>query len=162
MSTTERSTDRARVWDEVLGRIDALLGSETDWIAAMATVVCELHHSLDHFDWTGFYRAAGDDLLIIGPYQGTHGCHRIEFGRGVCGAAAAEKRTVVVDDVHEFPGHIACDASTQSEIVVPVLRSDGRVLAVLDIDSRQPAAFGPDDVRGLEELCRRLGERYGG
>ncbi len=157
MSTTEHT----RVWSEVLERIDALLDAETDWIAAMATVACELHHMFGHFDWTGFYRAVESDLLIVGPYQGTHGCRRIEFGRGVCGTSAAERRTVVVEDVHEFPGHIACDAGTRSEIVVPVLRTDGSVLAVLDVDSRRPAAFGPDDVSGLEALCRRLGERFG-
>jgi GAF domain-containing protein len=159
--TTERLSERSEAWSEVLDRIDALLDGETDWIAAMATVAGELHHAFDHFDWTGFYRAVDDDLLIIGPYQGGHGCLRIEFGRGVCGTAAAERRTVVVDDVEEFPGHIACDAETRSEIVVPVFRADGRVLAVLDVDSRQPAAFGAADVEGLEALCRRLGERYG-
>jgi GAF domain-containing protein len=159
--TTERLSERRETWNEVLERIDALLEGETDWIAAMATVVCELHHAFDHFDWTGFYRAVDDDLLIIGPYQGGHGCQRIEFGRGVCGTSAAERRTVVVDDVDEFPGYIACDAETLSEIVVPVLRADGRVLAVLDVDSRRPAAFGAADVEGLEELCRRLGARYG-
>jgi GAF domain-containing protein len=159
--TTERLSERRETWTEVLDRIDALLDGETDWIAAMATVACELHRAFDHFDWTGFYRAVDDDLLIIGPYQGGHGCLRIEFGRGVCGTAAAERRTVVVDDVDEFPGHIACDAQTRSEIVVPVFRADGRVLAVLDVDSRRPAAFGAADAEGLEELCRRLGERYG-
>lgn len=161
MGTTERSSERAGAWEEVLQRVDALLEGETDWIAAMATVVCELHHAFDRFDWTGFYRAVEDDLLIVGPYQGTHGCHRIEFGRGVCGTAASGRRTVVVDDVRAFPGHIACDDRTRSEIVVPVFRADGRVLAVLDVDSRRPAAFGPEDVAALEELCRRLGERYG-
>ena len=161
MSTTEPRSERREAWSEVLGRIDALLGEESDWIAAMATVACELHHAFEHFDWTGFYRAVESDLLVVGPYQGTHGCHRIELGRGVCGTSAAEKRTVVVDDVREFPGHIACDAGTASEVVVPVLRADGSVLAVLDVDSRRPAAFSPGDVSGLETLCRRLGERYG-
>jgi GAF domain-containing protein len=97
---------------------------------------------------------------VIGPYQGTHGCLRIPFGHGVCGTAAAERATQVVPDVHRFPGHIACSASTRSEIVVPVLRGEGTVLAVLDVDSNRPDAFGPDDRNALEELCRRLGKRW--
>jgi len=161
METERPLTDRADAYRDVLERIDLLIDGETDWIAAMATVACELHHAFDHFDWTGFYRAVDDDLLVVGPYQGGHGCQRIEFGRGVCGVAAAEKRTIVVDDVDEFPGHIACDASSRSEVVVPVMRSDGSVLAVLDVDSNREAAFDAADVEGLEELCRRLGKRYG-
>jgi GAF domain-containing protein len=152
---------RAEAYREVLDRIELLLEGESDWVAAMATVACELRLGLDHFDWVGFYRAVGDDLLVIGPYQGTHGCLRIPFGKGVCGTAAAERRTVVVDDVHAFPGHIACDARSQSEIVVPVLRPDGTVLAVLDVDSNRPADFGDDDREALEELCARLGARFG-
>lgn len=160
MSAPETSAARAAAYDEVLDRIRLLLEGETDWVAAMATVACELKQGLDHYDWVGFYRAVGEDVLVIGPYQGTHGCLRIEVGRGVCGAAAAERRTVIVDDVREFAGHIACDASTLSEIVVPVLRPDGSVLAVLDVDSNRRADFGEEDRAGLEELCRWLGERY--
>jgi GAF domain-containing protein len=152
---------RVAAYQEVLERIELLLAGETDWIAAMATVVCELRQGLDHYDWVGFYRAVGEDLLVIGPYQGTHGCLRIAFGKGVCGAAAASRRTVVVDDVREFPGHIACDERSLSEIVVPVLRPDGTVLAVLDVDSNRPADFGDDDREALEELCARLGKRFG-
>jgi GAF domain-containing protein len=162
MSAPKTSAARAAAYAEVLDRIRLLLEGETDWVAAMATVACELKQGLDHGDWVGFYRAVDDDLLVIGPYQGTHGCLRIEFGRGVCGTAAAERRTVIVDDVHEFPGHIACDAATLSEIVVPVLRPDGSVLAVLDVDSNRRGDFGEDDRAGLEELCRWLGDRYGG
>lgn len=141
-------------------RIDALLEGETDWVAAMATVVCELHNAFDHYDWTGFYRA-GDDELIIGPYQGTHGCLRIRWGRGVCGTAAAEKATQLVPDVDAFPGHIACSSSTRSEIVVPVLDALGRVLAVLDVDSNAPDAFDEVDQHHLENLCDHLGHRFG-
>ncbi|MGQ0722253.1 MAG: GAF domain-containing protein [Candidatus Eiseniibacteriota bacterium] len=160
MSTRQRSA-RAAAYQEVLERIDLLLEGETDWIAAMATVVCELKQGLDHYDWVGFYRAVGEALLVIGPYQGTHGCLRIAFGKGVCGAAAATRRTVVVDDVREFPGHIACDERSLSEIVVPVLRPDGTVLAVLDVDSNRPADFRDDDREALETLCGRLGQRFG-
>ncbi|HMB68998.1 MAG TPA: GAF domain-containing protein [bacterium] len=161
MKPTRTSGTRAAAYSEVLDRIRLLLEGETDWVAAMATIVCELRQGLDHYDWVGFYRAVGDDLLVIGPYQGTHGCLRIELGRGVCGTAAAERRTVIVDDVHEFPGHIACDAASLSEIVVPVLRPDGSVLAVLDVDSNRRSDFGEDDRAGLEELCAWLGERFG-
>lgn len=155
------AAERERDYREALARIGLLLEGEGDWVAAMATVVCELHHSFAHFDWTGFYRVVGDDLLVIGPYQGGHGCLRITFGRGVCGAAAAEARTQLVPDVNEFPGHIACSSTTRSEIVVPVCGADGRVFAVLDVDSDRPGAFGGVDREMLETLCRELGERYG-
>lgn len=141
-------------------RIDALLDGETDWIAALATVVCELHHAFDHYDWTGFYRTSGDQL-VIGPYQGTHGCLRIQWGRGVCGTAAAERKTQLVPNVDEFPGHIACSSSTRSEIVVPVLDDEGRVIAVLDVDSNLPDAFDEVDQDFLEALCREIGQRFG-
>ncbi|MFK7987157.1 MAG: GAF domain-containing protein [Sandaracinaceae bacterium] len=153
--------DKAARYAEVRAAIDSLLEGEDDWVAAMATVSCELHHAFAHFDWTGFYRAVGDDLLVVGPYQGSHGCLRIPFSKGVCGAAACTRQTQRVDDVHQFEGHIACASSTQSEIVVPVLRSDGRILAVLDVDSDQPAAFDDVDQRALESLARLLGRRFG-
>ena len=156
------TTDRASIYDDVLRRIDALLEGEDDWVAAMATVACELHHAFDHFHWTGFYRAVSDDLLVIGPYQGGHGCLRIAFGRGVCGTAAAERTTQLVPDVDAFPGHIACSSTTRSEIVVPVLTPGGDVLAVLDVDSDDPAAFGATDQRYLERLCAELGARFAG
>jgi len=142
--------------------IDGLLDSEDDWIAAMATVSCELHHGFESYDWTGFYRAVSSELLVIGPYQGGHGCLRIPFAKGVCGAAARTRQTQLVPDVHAFEGHIACSSSTRSEIVVPVLRSDGSVLAVFDVDSDLPAAFDAVDQEHLEALARTLGERFGG
>jgi GAF domain-containing protein len=154
---------------EVRGRIDALLEGETDWIAAQATVACELHHAFERFHWTGFYRAvAGGEpgaepesgMLVIGPYQGGHGCLRIAFTRGVCGAAARERRTQLVPDVDAFPGHIACASSTRSEIVVPVLTPSGHLLAVLDVDSDEPDAFDETDQRELEAICGKLGEQF--
>lgn len=166
-STIERlplGADAARKrahYDEVLGRVRALLEGETDWVAAMATVACELHHAFEAYDWTGFYRAVLDDLLVIGPYQGGHGCLRIPFSRGVCGAAARTRQTQLVPDVHAFADHIACSSTTLSEIVVPVLRPDGRVLAVLDVDSNAKAAFDAVDQEALESLCRALGARFG-
>ncbi|GAB4813570.1 hypothetical protein N2152v2_000616 [Parachlorella kessleri] len=132
---------------------------EDDWVACMATVSCELHHAFEYFNWSGFYRAVSSDMLVIGPYQGTHGCLRIPFSRGVCGAAARTRQTQFVPDVHSFPGHIACASSTQSEVVVPVVKPGGGLLAVLDIDSDHPAAFTAADQEGLERLCGWLGSR---
>jgi GAF domain-containing protein len=152
--------ERAAAYREVLARIGLLLEGEADWVAAMATVASELHRAFEHYDWTGFYRVVGNEL-VIGPYQGGHGCLRIAHGRGVCGAAWAEARTQLVPDVREFPGHIACSASTLSEIVVPVKRPDGTVLAVLDVDSDEAEAFDETDRAALEELCTELGGRYG-
>ena len=161
-------SDRAARYEDVLGRIRAVLEGEADWIAAMATVACELHHHFDHYHWTGFYRVASEGELVVGPYQGGHGCLRIDFGRGVCGAAARTRQTQLVPDVHAFPGHIACSSTTRSEIVVPVLTpdvrgtSDVRLLAVLDVDSDDPAAFDETDQRYLERLCALLGEQFAG
>jgi L-methionine (R)-S-oxide reductase len=126
----------------------------------MATVCCELHHAFEHFHWTGFYRHVGDELLVIGPYQGGHGCLRIPFSAGVCGAAARERRTQRVADVDAFPGHIACASTTRSEIVVPVLTPDGRVVAVLDVDSDLPDAFDATDQAALETLAAMLGAQF--
>ncbi|MCB9729799.1 MAG: GAF domain-containing protein [Deltaproteobacteria bacterium] len=127
----------------------------------MATTVCELHHAFDWFHWTGFYRVVAPELLAVGPYQGGHGCLRIPFSRGVCGAAARTRQTQRVDDVHARADHIACAATTRSEIVVPVLGRDGRVIAVLDVDSDHPAAFSQVDQDALERLCQELGARFG-
>ena len=146
---------------DVLTRIETLLSEPCDWVAAMATVACELHHAFDHYHWTGFYRTVRPGHLQVGPYQGGHGCLDISFERGVCGAAARLKDTQLVPDVEAFPGHIACSSSTRSEIVVPILTSDGQVVAVLDVDSNDPDAFGETDRLHLEVLATDLGERWG-
>lgn len=148
-------------YGEVRAAIDSLLEGEDDWVAAMATVACELHHSFDHYDWTGFYRAVSEGLLVIGPFQGTHGCLRIPFDRGVCGAAARTRETQLVPDVGAHPDHIACSTTTKSEIVVPVITPSGRLLAVLDIDSNQLGAFDSVDRSELEAICAELGRRFG-
>jgi GAF domain-containing protein len=132
--------------------VAALTEGETDVIALMATVVCELHHADSRFDWTGFYRVVAPEMLKIGPYQGGHGCLDIPFARGVCGAAARSGETQLVDDVDAFPGHIACASSTRSEIVLPVWNELGDLIGVLDIDSDQPAAFTEEDARELRAL----------
>ena len=142
---------------DVALRIQGLLDGEDDWIAALATVACELHHAFGAWHWTGFYRVTAPDLLVIGPYQGGHGCLRIPFDQGVCGAAARTRTTQLVPDVEAFPGHIACSSSTRSEIVVPVLdHQTGAVRAVLDVDSDLPAAFDAVDQAFLEALVARL------
>lgn len=138
-------------YEALSARIASLTDGETDDVALMETVACELHHSDDRFDWTGFYRVTAPELLKIGPYQGGHGCLTIPFSRGVCGAAARTGETQLVADVEAFAGHIACASSTRSEIVLPVFR-DGAVIAVLDVDSDQPDAFTEADARALRDI----------
>ncbi|MDE3027042.1 MAG: GAF domain-containing protein [Paracoccaceae bacterium] len=130
----------------------ALTHGETDTVALMATVACEVHHADDRFDWTGFYRVTAPDLLKIGPYQGGHGCLVIPFSRGVCGAAARSGQVQLVPDVDAFPGHIACASSTRSELVLPVWNAKGELLGVFDIDSDQPAAFTDTDATALASI----------
>lgn len=139
--------------------IAALTDGETDVIALMATITCEVHHSDDRFDWTGFYRVTGPELLKIGPYQGGHGCLSIPFSRGVCGAAARTGDIQLVPDVDAFPGHIACASSTRSELVLPVFNGAGNLLGVFDIDSNQPDAFTQHDA---ENLAAVLGTVFAG
>lgn len=139
-------------YDDISARIRALYEGETDEVALMATVACELHHSDDRFDWTGFYRVVAPELLKIGPYQGGHGCLVIPFSRGVCGAAARTGEVQIVPDVEAFPGHIACSSSTRSEIVLPVFGAGGRLIGVLDIDSDRPDAFRQADADALAQI----------
>ena len=140
----------ARVEYPVLRQtVAALTEGETDMVALMATLACALHHSDDRFDWTGFYRVVAPGLLKIGPYQGGLGCLTIPFDRGVCGACARTGAVQIVPDVDAFPGHIACASSTRSEIVLPVRDREGRLLAVLDIDSDRPDAFDAQDAQDL-------------
>ncbi|MBE1285239.1 MAG: GAF domain-containing protein [Rhodobacteraceae bacterium] len=134
--------------------IASLCEGEADEIALMATFVCELHHSDDRFDWTGFYRVTEPEMLKIGPYQGGHGCLQIPFSRGVCGAAARTGEVQLVPDVDAFSGHIACASSTRSELVLPVWNRQGRLLGVLDIDSDQPDAFTETDAGELKVILR--------
>ncbi len=149
--------EKQESYDLALRNIRSLIVDETDLTAVMATVACELHHGMNHFDWTGFYRVVEPGLLKVGPYQGGHACLQISFERGVCGAAARLRQTQVVPDVQAFPGHIACSASTRSEIVVPVLSPEGDLAAVLDVDSNQPGSFDEIDRVNLETVCRMVG-----
>ncbi|MEP2919888.1 GAF domain-containing protein [Sulfitobacter sp.] len=134
----------------------ALTEGEDDAVALMATVACEVHHSDDRFDWTGFYRVTGPEVLKIGPYQGGHGCLVIPFARGVCGAAARSGQVQLVADVDAFPGHIACASSTRSELVLPVFGAGGVLLGVFDIDSDQPNAFSQADADALEIILKEI------
>ncbi|WP_347831828.1 GAF domain-containing protein [uncultured Planktomarina sp.] len=139
-------------YTSLIKTIASLTEGEDDMIALMATVVCELHHSDDRFDWTGFYRVTSPEMLKIGPYQGGHGCLQIPFTRGVCGAAARLGETQLVPDVKAFADHIACASSTRSELVLPVWDRAGTLLAVLDIDSDQFDAFTVLDADSLAEI----------
>lgn len=139
--------------------IRALTHGETDTVALMATLACEVHHADDRFDWTGFYRVTEPGLLKIGLYQGGHGCLVIPFARGVCGAAARTGEVQLVPDVDAFPGHIACASSTRSELVLPVFDGAGALIGVFDIDSDQPAAFTEEDAQALAAI---LGETFAG
>ena len=154
----DRPADKAARYAEVEAEILAVLDGEPDRVARMATVSSMLADAFPAFFWTGFYvvDAAKGDELVVGPYQGTLGCLRIPFGRGVCGAAAAERRTQIVEDVHAFPGHIACDSRSASEIVVPVLDPSGALIAVLDVDATEKAAFDAVDAEWLERLMAKV------
>ncbi|WP_439141342.1 GAF domain-containing protein [Pseudooctadecabacter sp.] len=132
--------------------IASLTEGEDDTVALMATVVCEIHHFDDRFDWTGFYRVTAPDMLKIGPYQGGHGCLQIPFSRGVCGAAARTGQVQLVADVDAFEGHIACASSTRSDLGLPVFNAQNDVSAVFDLDSDQPDAFTQDDAEALTSI----------
>jgi GAF domain-containing protein len=148
--------EKRAAYDALGPSIDGLLEPASDAVALMANVAAALHASLPYASWTGFYRVVEEGLLRVGPFQGPVACVDIPFDRGVCGAAARSGRTQLVDDVHAFPGHVACDPAARSEIVVPLRDESGRVFAVLDVDSHQPAAFDEVDRRGLEALVDRI------
>jgi GAF domain-containing protein len=148
-----RHVPKPRAYAQLHAHMIAVLAGIDDDIAGMATTAALIHHAFRHL-WTGFYRVVTPGLLRVGPYQGTLGCLEIDFGRGVCGTAAAERRTVVVPDVARYPGHISCDSRAKSEIVVPVFDQTGTLVAVLDIDSARRSAFDQEDVDGLERVTR--------
>lgn len=148
--------DKLAVYDGVQRDIASVLAGIADDVTAMATCACLLHERLAYASWTGFYRVVAPGLLRVGPYQGPLGCLEIPFDRGVCGAAARSLTTQVVEDVQQFPGHIACDAAARSEIVVPIFDRAGELVAVLDIDSHRAAAFDEHDRAGLERIAGAL------
>lgn len=139
-------------YDSLGARIAALTEGEDDPVALMATLACEIHHADDRFEWTGFYRVTASQVLKIGPYQGGHGCLTIPFSRGVCGACARSETAQIIADVEAVADHIACSSTTRSELVLPVKDAQGRLIAVLDIDSDQPAAFTRQDADALQTI----------
>jgi GAF domain-containing protein len=148
-----RRVPKERAYAQLHAHIINVLAGIDDDIAGMATMSALIHHAFRQL-WTGFYRVVAPSTLRVGPYQGTLGCLDIEFGRGVCGTAASERRTLIVPDVSRFPGHITCDARSRSEIVVPVFGRDQQLIAVLDIDSERLATFDQEDANGLERIMR--------
>ena len=145
--------DKETLYKELIPQAESLLEGETDEIACMANLAALLHRAFG-FWWTGFYRVVGDEL-VLGPFQGPVACIHIPYGRGVCGTAWKRNETVVVPDVEEFPGHIACSSESRSEIVVPV-RRQGQVVAFLDIDSKELAAFDDTDREFLETIVKNI------
>jgi L-methionine (R)-S-oxide reductase len=153
------ATTKADRWRDILSAADAVTSGEPDPIANMANVAAVLFHGLPDLNWAGFYRMV-DGELVLGPFQGKAACIRIALGKGVCGTAASTGETQQIDDVHAFPGHIACDADSRSELVVP-LTVDGRVVGVIDLDSPTPARFDIADAEGCEALAALIGRRIG-
>ena len=149
--------DRAELWGQVIEAADMLTAGEADGIANMANVAALLWLALPDLNWAGFYRHVGGEL-VLGPFQGKPACLRIAIGKGVCGTTAATLRAQRVDDVHAFPGHIACDAASASELVVPIVQDD-RLIGVLDLDSPRPGRFEASDEAGCVELARRIAGR---
>lgn len=148
---------KADLYRDLLGALDALTADEPDAIANMANAAALVWQYLPDLNWAGFYRMVGGEL-VLGPFQGKAACIRIQLGKGVCGTAAATRKTQLVEDVHAFPGHIACDAASRSELVVPIVH-DGLLIGVLDLDSPEPARFDAEDAAGCEALCARLAAR---
>ncbi|KZE39798.1 GAF domain-containing protein [Bhargavaea cecembensis] len=142
-------------YDLLCKQLDALLEGERNVMANLANASALLNQFLDRTNWVGFYVMDGEDELVLGPFQGLPACVRIALGKGVCGTAARDRQTQLVEDVHAFPGHIACDAASRSEVVVPIIVED-RVFGVLDIDSPELARFSEEDARGLEKFVRVL------
>jgi L-methionine (R)-S-oxide reductase len=157
--TPTATADKATLYDDLLSAADALTAGEPDPVANMANLAALLWQFLPDLNWAGFYRMV-DGGLVLGPFQGKPACIRIPVGRGVCGAAAASRETQLVADVHAFPGHIACDAASASELVVPVLQ-DGALVGVIDLDSPRPARFDAEDAAGIERLATLIAGRVG-
>lgn len=149
--TPVATDDKPELYRQLLLQLEGLLQGETDWVANAANASALLWHTLPQLNWVGFYFLRGGEL-VVGPFQGKPACVRIALGRGVCGTAAASGTTQVVPDVHAFPGHIACDAASRSEVVVPLLHA-GSVVGVLDLDSPEPGRFDAADAAGLEQVA---------
>jgi len=147
------ASDKPRFFAELAEQLEALLAGETDAVANAANTAALIYHAMPGLNWAGFYFLREGGELVLGPFQGKPACVRIARGRGVCGAAAERGVSVLVEDVHAFPGHIACDAASRSELVVPLLR-EGRVVGVIDLDSPTPGRFDAEDQAGVERLAQ--------
>jgi GAF domain-containing protein len=156
LALTVTAGEKKDHYERLLARVAALIDGERDEIAILSTVCCELHGAFSYFHWTGFYRVTAPGLLKVGPYQGGHGCLTIPFSQGVCGRAATLEKTQRIDDVSQLAHHIACSATTRSEMVVPIVAAHGRLVAVLDVDSDELAAFDEVDQAGLERVADLL------
>lgn len=155
MTQEKKNETKVEIYTRVAKEIAAVIDGETSIIARYATTACLLNEAFEDFFWTGFYIVdpLKPEQLVVGPYQGTLGCLRIPIGRGVCGVSAQKGETLIVDDVHAFEGHIACDSRSNSEIVVPVFNSQGELAAVLDVDSTKNSSFDSVDKKSLEQIC---------
>ena len=151
---------KENLYKDVLQRIEALIEGESDVVAVMSTISCELYQTFDTFSWVGFYRRVTDDTLKVGPYQGTHGCLTIDISRGVCGACVRENAIQLENDVSKAADHIACSSETKAEIVLPLRDGSGRVVAVLDVDSTDADVFDDCDVENLAKICAAVASRY--
>ena len=156
--TASADLAKPELYRELVSAADALTAGEPDGVANMANVAALIWQMVPQLNWAGFYRVL-DGELVLGPFAGKPACIRIAFGQGVCGAAAASGETQVVPDVHAFPGHIACDVASRSELVVPVLRNGRTVIAVIDLDSPEPGRFDAEDARGFEAMAAMLASR---
>eukprot|EP01111_Echinosteliopsis_oligospora_P011637 TRINITY_DN3886_c0_g1_i1.p1 TRINITY_DN3886_c0_g1~~TRINITY_DN3886_c0_g1_i1.p1 ORF type:complete len:180 (+),score=46.70 TRINITY_DN3886_c0_g1_i1:12-551(+) len=166
--TTQHPPSKAEKYDTMLEEMRSIVKGETDCIANMSNVASLVYNFLNNdlkredgkqtTNWVGFYIVRAPGTLVLGPFHGKVACLRIKFGRGVCGAAASQKKTVVVPDVHKFEGHIACDSASESEIVVPLFNQEGDIVGVFDLDSPNLNQFDEEDKRGLEEIAKVLGE----
>lgn len=151
---------KEKIYAETLQNIESMIQDEADLIAVMSTICCELYHAFENFNWVGFYRRVNEKTLKVGPYQSTHGCLTIDIERGVCGKCAKEGNVQVENDVTSVPHHIACSSDTKSEIVIPVKDIRNKVIAVLDIDSKEINSFDEVDKKYLKKICNSLSERY--
>lgn len=151
-------SDKAATYAELAEAVSAITTGESDRIANMANCAALIDAFVGDLNWSGFYRVV-DGELVLGPFVGRPACIRIPFGKGVCGTSVSEKRTILVEDVHAFPGHIACDAASRSELVVPIMK-DGEVVAIIDLDSPSPARFDTEDQAGIEAVAAILAERF--
>ena len=154
-TTAGDSTDRSTLYAELQRALQGLLAGEHDLVANAANFAALVYHTLPDLNWAGWYFLRGDEL-VLGPFQGKPACVRIAMGRGVCGAAAQQRVSLLVPDVHAFPGHIACDSASRAELVVPAMRGDGTLLGVFDLDSPHPARFNSQDQQGIEAAVRVL------